>query len=141
VSHAILAGFGAPVDIDVLCEHRLIPCKVLRKLQASESRVDAVRFEIGQMRTISFQLQPGEVRESVTVTDVAPLITTSRADRGTVVENKFITSIPLNVRNPYLLLATVAGVATGRLAGDNTASQPPPRTSGSTADAGPPARS
>jgi hypothetical protein len=88
-----------------------------------ESRVDAVRLEIGQSRTINFQLQPGEVRESVTISDVAPLITTSRADRGTVVENKFITSIPLNVRNPYLLLATVPGVTTGRLAGDNTASQ------------------
>lgn len=88
-----------------------------------ESRVDAVRLEIGQTRTLSFQLQPGEVRESVTVTDAAPLITTSRADRGTVVENKFITSIPLNIRNPYLLLATVPGVTTGRLAGDNTASQ------------------
>jgi hypothetical protein len=88
-----------------------------------ESRVDAVRLEVGQSRSINFQLQPGEVRESVTVSDVAPLITTSRADRGTVVENKFITSIPLNVRNPYLLLATVPGVTTGRLAGDNTASQ------------------
>ena len=32
-------------------------------------------------------------------------------------------SIPLNVRNPYLLLLTVPGVSTGRLAGDNTASQ------------------
>jgi hypothetical protein len=88
-----------------------------------ESKLDAIRLEIGQTRTLSFQLQPGEVRESITVTDVAPLITSSRADRGTVVENKFITSIPLNVRNPYLLLATVPGVTTGRLAGDNTASQ------------------
>lgn len=88
-----------------------------------ESRVDAVRLEIGQARTVNFQLQPGEVRETITVTDVAPLITSNRPDRGTVVENKFITSIPLNIRNPYLLLATVPGVSTGRLAGDNTASQ------------------
>jgi Carboxypeptidase regulatory-like domain/TonB dependent receptor/TonB-dependent Receptor Plug Domain len=88
-----------------------------------ESRVDAVRLEIGQSRTINFQLQPGEIRETITITDVAPLITSSRADRGAVVENKFITSIPLNVRNPYLLLQTVPGVSTGRLAGDNTASQ------------------
>ena len=88
-----------------------------------EARVDAVRLEIGQARTINLQLEPGEVRESITVTDVAPLLTPNRPDRGTVVENKFLTSIPLNIRNSYLLLATVPGVTTGRLAGDNTASQ------------------
>ncbi len=88
-----------------------------------EARVDAVRLEIGQTRTINLQLQPGDVVESITVADVAPLITANRPDRGTVVENKFLTSIPLNIRNPYLLLATVPGVTTGRLAGDNTASQ------------------
>ncbi|MBM3748387.1 MAG: hypothetical protein FJW34_21600, partial [Acidobacteria bacterium] len=88
-----------------------------------EARLDAVRLEIGQARTINLQLEPGEVRESITVTDTAPLLTSSRPDRGTVVENKFLLSIPLNVRNPYLLLANVPGVTTGRLAGDNTASQ------------------
>ena len=72
---------------------------------------------------LSLQLQPGEVRETITITDAAPLITANRADRGSVVENKFLMSIPLNVRNPYLLLANVPGVTMGRLAGDNTASQ------------------
>jgi len=88
-----------------------------------EARVDAFRLEIGQSRTLQLQLQPGEVRESIMVSDTAPLLTFNRPDRGTVVENKFLLSIPLNVRNPYLLLATVPGVTTGRLAGDNTASQ------------------
>jgi hypothetical protein len=40
------------------------------------------------------------MKESVTVTDAAPLITTVRADRGTVVESQFVTSIPLLTRNP-----------------------------------------
>ncbi|MCC6589141.1 MAG: TonB-dependent receptor [Bryobacterales bacterium] len=88
-----------------------------------EARMDDMRLEIGQARTVNLKLQPGEVKESITVSDTAPLITTSRPDRGTVVENKFLLSIPLNVRNPYLLLANVPGVTTGRLAGDNTASQ------------------
>jgi len=88
-----------------------------------QARIEAFTLEIGQARTINLTLQPGEVVESVTVSDSAPLITTSRPDRGTVVENKFLMSIPLNVRNPYLLLANVPGVTTGRLAGDNTASQ------------------
>lgn len=88
-----------------------------------EAKVDGVRLEIGQSRTVQLQLQPGEMRESITIFDVAPLLTTNRPDRSTVVENKFLLSIPLNVRNPYLLLANVPGVTTGRLAGDNTASQ------------------
>ena len=88
-----------------------------------EARIEGFRLEIGQSRTINLQLQPGEVKESITIKDTAPLITSNRADRGTVVENKFLLSIPLNVRNPYLLLANVPGVTTGRLAGDNTASQ------------------
>ncbi len=88
-----------------------------------EARIDSFRLEIGQSRTVSLQLTPGEVREAITITDSAPLITASRADRGSVVENKFLMSIPLNVRNPYLLLANVPGVTMGRLAGDNTASQ------------------
>lgn len=88
-----------------------------------EARIEAMRLEIGQARTINLTLQPGEIRESITVSDTAPLLTTSRPDRGTVVENKFLMSIPLNIRNPYLLLANVPAVTTGRLAGDNTASQ------------------
>ncbi|MBS1824817.1 MAG: TonB-dependent receptor [Acidobacteria bacterium] len=88
-----------------------------------EARIESMRLEIGQARTINLTLQPGEVKESITVSDTAPLLTTSRPDRGTVVENKFLMSIPLNIRNPYLLLANVPGVTTGRLAGDNTASQ------------------
>jgi hypothetical protein len=88
-----------------------------------EARLDNFRLEIGQSRTVDFELAPGEVRETITVADTAPLLTTSRADRGSVVENKLLVSIPLNMRNPYMLLAYVPGVTTGRLAGDNTASQ------------------
>ncbi|MBI2689051.1 MAG: carboxypeptidase regulatory-like domain-containing protein [Acidobacteria bacterium] len=88
-----------------------------------EARIDGFRLEIGQSRSVNLQLSPGEVREAITITDAAPLITANRADRGSVVENKFLMSIPLNVRNPYLLLANVPGVTMGRLAGDNTASQ------------------
>ncbi|MBM3785492.1 MAG: hypothetical protein FJW30_14090 [Acidobacteria bacterium] len=88
-----------------------------------EARVDGFRLEIAQTRLFNLVLQPGELKESITITDQAPLLTANRADRGTVVENKFLMSIPLNVRNPYLLLANVPGVTTGRLAGDNTASQ------------------
>jgi len=89
----------------------------------SATRLEAVTLEVGQSRTVNFALRPGEVRESVTVTDVAPLLTTNRPDRGAVVENKFVTSIPLNLRNPMLLLTLVPGVTTGLNAGLNLRSQ------------------
>ena len=87
------------------------------------ARVENVVLEVGQQRVINLTLQPGEVKESITVTEVAPLLVLSRADRGTVVENQFVKSIPLNTRNPLFLLTLTPGVTTGRLAGDNTASQ------------------
>jgi hypothetical protein len=65
----------------------------------------------------------------VNVTDEAALLTTDRADRGTVVENQFVTSIPLLTRNPLLLVSITAGAigtATpggGLVAGDNTVSE------------------
>jgi hypothetical protein len=87
------------------------------------ARLEAITLEIGQTRTLALRLSPGEVQQSITVVDTAPLLTTNRADRGTLVENKFVTSIPLNLRNPLFLLTLAPGVTTGRLAGDNTASQ------------------
>src|SRR6266536_5973864 len=68
----------------------------------SVARVDGITLEVGQSRTVSLTLKPGEVKESITVQDAAPLLTVDRADRGTVVENKFVQSIPLNLRNPLL---------------------------------------
>jgi hypothetical protein len=89
----------------------------------ASARLEAITLEVGQSRTINFRLRPGEVRESVTVTDAAPLLTLNRADRGTVVEQQFVNSIPLNLRNPLLLLTLAPGVTTGLRAGINTLSQ------------------
>ena len=87
------------------------------------ARVENVSLEVGQQRVIAVTLQPGEVKDSITVSEEAPLLVVNRADRGTVVENQFVKSIPLNTRNPLFLLTLTPGVSTGRLAGDNTASQ------------------
>ncbi len=89
----------------------------------SPSKIDGVTLEVGQSRTLNTQLRIGEVQNTVTVNDTAPLLTANRADRGTVIENKFVTSIPLNLRNPLLLLTLAPGVTTGLNAGINTASQ------------------
>ncbi len=89
----------------------------------ASARVDAVTLDVGQSRTLNFSLKPGEVKESVTIVDTAPLLTMNRADRGTVVEQSFVNSIPLNLRNPLLLLTLTPGVTTGLRAGINTLSQ------------------
>lgn len=93
------------------------------KLGFKAARLESVVLEVGQQRTVALKLATGEVKDTITVTDSAPLLTVNRADRGTVVENLFVRSIPLNTRNPLFLLTLTPGVTTGRLAGDNTASQ------------------
>ncbi len=87
--------------------------------------VKGMTLEVGQSRTVNLTLTPSAVSESVTVNDAAPLLTLTRADRGTVVENQFVLSIPLNTRNPLLLVTLTAGVVPGNvlIPGDNTASQ------------------
>lgn len=93
------------------------------------ARVDAVVLEVGQYKTLNIRMTPGDMKQSVTVSDSAPLITTDRADRGTVVENQFVNSIPLLTRNPLLLVSMTAGAigtatpGSGLSAGDNTVSQ------------------
>ncbi len=93
------------------------------------AHVDAVTVEVGQSKTIDLTLNPGDVSQSITVADETPLINTNRADRGTVVENQFVQSIPLLTRNPLLLVTITAGAigtttpGGGLVAGDNTVSE------------------
>ncbi len=93
------------------------------------TRIDSVTVEVGQAKTLNITLTPGSARESVTVTDTAPLLTMDRADRGTVVENQFVTSIPLLTRNPLLLVTITAGAigssppGSAIPSGDNTVSE------------------
>ncbi len=89
----------------------------------SEAKVDDLVLEVGQTRTVKLSLEPGQLTQSISVVDVAPLLNTQTADRGSVVENQFLKSIPLNVRNPMLLLTLAPGVTGGLNAGINTASQ------------------
>jgi hypothetical protein len=73
------------------------------------SRIDAITLEVAQSKTINFTLSPGDVKQSINVTDQAAMVTTDRADRGTVVENQFVNSLPLLTRNPLLLVTITAG--------------------------------
>src|SRR2546427_9915099 len=62
-----------------------------------------VQLEVGQTSTINFQLQLGALSEEVTVTGESPVLETSKADRGLVIDNERVTELPLNARNPFML--------------------------------------
>jgi hypothetical protein len=86
--------------------------------------LDPLVVEVGQNRSLAIELKPGAVTESISVVDVAPLLITNTADRSSVMENKFVLSVPLNVRNPLQLInfspAVVQGSSGFGASGTNT---------------------
>ncbi|MEI9812552.1 MAG: carboxypeptidase regulatory-like domain-containing protein [Acidobacteriota bacterium] len=87
-----------------------------------------ITLNIGDVRRIDATLQIGQVSESVTVEDRAPLLQTSDSTVGTVITNKQIQELPLNGRD-YLQLAALSsgtfpsgqGVSIGGQAGTQVA--------------------
>ncbi len=69
-----------------------------------------LRLEVGQTATINVQLAVGGVTEEVTVAAESPILETSKADRGTVIDSARIAELPLQSRSPMALAVLVAGV-------------------------------
>jgi len=69
-----------------------------------------LRLEVSQTATINVQLAVGGVAEEVTVAADSPLLETSKADRGTVIDSARIAELPLQSRSPMALTVLVAGV-------------------------------
>jgi hypothetical protein len=89
------------------------------------SKVDDVRVEVGQPRDLSIELKPGALQETVVVAGATatPLVTTS-AERSVVVEQTFVKSIPLNFRDPLLMINAAVGVTPAlATSGNNSASE------------------
>jgi hypothetical protein len=86
--------------------------------------LDSITVEVSQNRSLTIELRPSSIQETVTVTDTAPLLITNTADRSSVMENKFVVSVPLNVRNPLQLInfspAVVQGSSGFGTSGTNT---------------------
>jgi Carboxypeptidase regulatory-like domain/TonB-dependent Receptor Plug Domain len=70
----------------------------------------AMRLEVNQTATINVQLGVAGVAEEVTVLSEAPLLETSNANRGTVIDSHRIAELPLQSRSPMALATLVAGV-------------------------------
>jgi hypothetical protein len=69
-----------------------------------------MRLAVSQVATINAQLAIGGVTESVDVSAEAPLLETSNANRGTVIDQARIAELPLQSRSPMALAVLVAGV-------------------------------
>ena len=69
-----------------------------------------MRLQVGETATINVALAVGGVTESVTVSADSPVLETSNANRGTVIDQQSIAEIPLQSRSPMALVPLVAGV-------------------------------
>ena len=75
----------------------------------------AFRLEVQQQATVDVELKVGAVSTSVEVQGAAPLLNTTSATLGQVIENQIIQSTPNNGRNPLSLVLLAPGIvgATG----------------------------
>jgi hypothetical protein len=70
------------------------------------------RFEllVQQLATLDVQLQVGDLATTVEVSGEAPLLNTTMANLGQVIENKYILALPNIARNPLTLTYMTPGV-------------------------------
>src|SRR5439155_2728899 len=69
-----------------------------------------VEVRVNEKVTSNFQLEVGQINESVTVTSEAPLIDETTADRGGILDNSGVTQLPVIGRNPINYINLVPGV-------------------------------
>ncbi|MGH9660490.1 MAG: carboxypeptidase-like regulatory domain-containing protein, partial [Bryobacteraceae bacterium] len=70
----------------------------------------AFRLEVQQQATINVELSVGDLATSVDVQGAAPLLNTTIATLGQVVENRLIVSTPILNRNPLSLVMLAPGI-------------------------------
>ncbi|MBA2354688.1 MAG: carboxypeptidase regulatory-like domain-containing protein, partial [Acidobacteria bacterium] len=69
---------------------------------------EKLELQVGQTATINIRMEVGELSEQITVT--ADAVDSSKADRGMVIDNKRVTELPLNARNPFMLSTLAPGI-------------------------------
>jgi hypothetical protein len=85
--------------------------RVTVRLAGFKQEVRTLKLEVQQVSRLDFQLQVGTVSETVEIMATAPLLESSNASVGQVIESQAISDLPLNGRN-YLDLAKLSiGVA------------------------------
>jgi len=69
-----------------------------------------VVLNVGQTAGIDLTLEVGQTSDSVTVSADSAVLDTESSDRGLVIDEKRVTELPLNARNPFMLANLSAGV-------------------------------
>jgi hypothetical protein len=67
-------------------------------------------LEVNGNVRVDLQLQPGDVSQTITVTEEVPLVETTNAELGGTIQNQIIENLPLNGRNFENLLTLRPGV-------------------------------
>ena len=106
---------GAETDTDGSYLLPLLPIGDRYKVTVEASGFKAfvrtgILLQLRENVRVDAQLQIGQVSDSIEVTGVASLVESYSTVRGEVIENKRITELPLNRRNPLQLAALVTGV-------------------------------
>jgi hypothetical protein len=84
---------------------------VIAEMQGFKKAIhENVELSVGQSATLNLKLELGAMTQEVTVTDEAPLLDQSNAERGGVIDEQSVKEFPLNGRNPFMLSMLSAGV-------------------------------
>ena len=93
---------------------------VTSELQGFKAASRDLELQVQQTARVNFTLELGTVTETATVTGVSPLVETTNATIGTVIENRRIVELPLNGRN-YLQLVALSPNVSAEFAGPGQA--------------------
>src|SRR5215831_5801189 len=89
---------------------------VKSELDGFKTATRDVELQVQQTARVNFTLELGTIAEMATVTGTSPLVETSNATIGTVIENRRIVELPLNGRN-YLQLVALSPNVSAEFAG------------------------
>src|SRR5260221_6630785 len=84
---------------------------VKSELEGFKPATRDLELQVQQTARVNFTLELGAINETATVTGVSPLVETSNATVGTVIENRRIVELPLNGRNYLQLVALSPNVS------------------------------
>ncbi|MSV29923.1 MAG: TonB-dependent receptor [Bryobacterales bacterium] len=91
---------------------------VLEKTGFRALKKSGIRLEVAQVGRLDFSLQVGDVAETITVSEVLPILTTESATIRQVIGSKKIVDLPLNGRDFTQLATLVPGAVTAGTSGN-----------------------
>src|SRR5579863_2004559 len=69
-----------------------------------------ILLEVGKEMRVDLSLQPGEISQTITITEAPPMVETTNATLGGTISNETINDLPLNGRNYINLLSLRPGM-------------------------------